>query len=367
MNNHSYHASIADRPEPAAWSSTRSSPKAASRPASRKLNLSQPAVSHALARLRDVFGEPLFERQGRGIVADAARALDCRARCGRRSARWSARSARLRGSNRRQPSGTSGIGLREALEPSVLPDTEPGRSAPSGPRVEPRCRRGIDRPRLETDLAAGEFDVALDVLLPVADRVPHERVLTDRLVVIARKDHSAAASHAAQRLEPGRLPRTRARAGVVAPARPRRWRTLRLQSLGRARRIRLRCQSHAAACRAAASTDLVATIAGDVCAPRARAATRTRSWRCRSTASTSRPTCTGRRMRTGCGQPLAARPGAQRIRHGGRRALIPAPAARPTVAAIAASSARARARRCRSASRSRATARGRSCACSHAA
>ena len=36
--------------------------------ASRKLNLSQPAVSHALARLRDVFGEPLFERQGRGIA-----------------------------------------------------------------------------------------------------------------------------------------------------------------------------------------------------------------------------------------------------------------------------------------------------------
>ena len=36
--------------------------------ACRQLNLSQPAVSHALARLRDVFGAPLFERQGRGIV-----------------------------------------------------------------------------------------------------------------------------------------------------------------------------------------------------------------------------------------------------------------------------------------------------------
>ena len=36
--------------------------------ASRKLNLSQPAVSHALARLREVVGEPLFERRGRGIA-----------------------------------------------------------------------------------------------------------------------------------------------------------------------------------------------------------------------------------------------------------------------------------------------------------
>ena len=36
--------------------------------ACRQLNLSQPAVSHALARLREVFGEPLFERQGVGIA-----------------------------------------------------------------------------------------------------------------------------------------------------------------------------------------------------------------------------------------------------------------------------------------------------------
>ena len=37
--------------------------------ASRKLNLSQPAVSHALGRLRDLLGDPLFERQGRGVAA----------------------------------------------------------------------------------------------------------------------------------------------------------------------------------------------------------------------------------------------------------------------------------------------------------
>lgn len=37
--------------------------------AARRLNLSQPAVSHALARLREIFSDPLFVRASRGLVA----------------------------------------------------------------------------------------------------------------------------------------------------------------------------------------------------------------------------------------------------------------------------------------------------------
>ena len=55
------------------------------------------------------------------------------------------------------------IGLREALEPSVLPELSQLICA-AGPRLSLASARH-DRPRLETDLAAGEFDVALDVLL----------------------------------------------------------------------------------------------------------------------------------------------------------------------------------------------------------
>jgi len=36
--------------------------------AAAKLNLTQPAISHALARLREAFGDPLFVRQGRVLV-----------------------------------------------------------------------------------------------------------------------------------------------------------------------------------------------------------------------------------------------------------------------------------------------------------
>ncbi|NNA97275.1 LysR family transcriptional regulator [Pseudomonas gessardii] len=43
--------------------------------AAERLHLSQPAVSHALARLRDLLGDPLLVRQGGGLVA-TARALE---------------------------------------------------------------------------------------------------------------------------------------------------------------------------------------------------------------------------------------------------------------------------------------------------
>jgi DNA-binding transcriptional LysR family regulator len=149
------------------------------------------------------------------------------------------------------------IGLREALEPRVLPELSQAICA-AGPHLSLASARH-DRPRLEMDLAAGEFDVALDVLLPVADRVPHERVLTDRLVVIARKDHPRLRKMKRTGwtldayLEFEHVQVSSRRRGLSLE-------DVALQSRGRTRCIRLRCQSHAAACRAAASTDLVVTL-----------------------------------------------------------------------------------------------------------
>jgi DNA-binding transcriptional LysR family regulator len=225
-------------------------------PASRKLSLSQPAVSHALGRLRELLGDPLFERQGRGVIpTPLARSL-----AGPVREALAGLQATLGAAGRFDPSTTERsfrLGLREALEPSVLPELARSLGA-AGPGLALAAGRH-DRPRLERDLAAGEFDVALDVLLPVADRVPHERVLVDRLVVVARREHP-------------RLRSLRARAwdldaylGLehVQVSSRRRGPTLEdmaLRPLGRARRVRLRCQSHVAACRIAAATDLVATI-----------------------------------------------------------------------------------------------------------
>ena len=43
-------------------------------PASKRLHLSQPTVSHALARLRELLDDPLFERRGHDMVPNRSRA-----------------------------------------------------------------------------------------------------------------------------------------------------------------------------------------------------------------------------------------------------------------------------------------------------
>ena len=102
--------------------------------------------------------------------------------------------------------------------------------------------------------------MAFDVRLPVAERMPHERVLADRLVVVARRNHPLLRRlrrhgwNADAYLELEHVQVSSRRRGPSME-------DVALQALGKpARRVRLRCQSHAAACRIVAATDLVATI-----------------------------------------------------------------------------------------------------------
>jgi DNA-binding transcriptional LysR family regulator len=225
-------------------------------PASRKLNLSQPAVSHALGRLRELLGDPLFERQGRGVApTPLARSIAGPIREALRTLQ-----ATLGEAGSFDPAASVRrfrIGMREALEWSLLaPLTASiGAAAPGLELVSLR----LDRRRLEQDLASGEIDVALDVLLPLAERVPHERVLRDRFVVVARRGHPVL-----RRLRRGvwdldaylgqehiQVSSRRQGPGLEDMA---------LLALGKTRRIRLRCQGHTAACRVASRTDLIVTI-----------------------------------------------------------------------------------------------------------
>jgi DNA-binding transcriptional LysR family regulator len=225
--------------------------------ASRRLNLSQPAVSHALGRLRELLGETLFERQGRGVVPTPfARSIAAPVRDALATLELT-----LQRATAFEPATaerTFRIGLREALEPGVLPPLSRA-ICNSGHGLALASARH-DRTRLAADLAAGEFDLAFDVRLDIAGHTPHERVLVDRLVVVARKDHPL-------------LRRLRRRGWTVdaylaldhvqvsSRRRGPSMEDAALQASGKpGRRIRLRCQSHAAACRVAATTDLVATI-----------------------------------------------------------------------------------------------------------
>lgn len=227
--------------------------------ASRKLHLSQPAVSHALSRLRDLFGEPLFERHGRGVVpTPLARSI-----AGSVRAALASMQRTLLEAGRFEPAQAERsfrIGLREALEPAVLPPLARSLLA-AGPGISLATARH-DRARLGQDLAGGEFDLVLDVLLPSVEAVPHERVLVDRLVVVGRRNHPALRRKRGSTGDPLNLDAYLALQHVSVSSRRRgpTQEDFALGRLGRQRTVRLRCQSYVAACVLAATTDLVVTL-----------------------------------------------------------------------------------------------------------
>ena len=154
--------------------------------ASRRLNLSQPAISHALGRLREMVEDPLFTRHGRLMTPTplARRMIE--------PIRQSLQGieATLTKGDRFAPASAVKhftVGMREALETAVLGKLM--RSiAERAPRVTISTVR-TERRELERELSAGTIDAAIDVLLPLPDEIRRERLRTEWLTVVARPRH----------------------------------------------------------------------------------------------------------------------------------------------------------------------------------
>lgn len=219
--------------------------------AAEKLNLTQPAISHALARLRDMFGDPLFQRQGQRLVpTTVARNIVEPVRRALRSL-----EATLHETSHFDPATTVRhfvIGMRDILEATVLPPLV-ARLARS-PGIDLSSHR-FDRRALETGLAAGTIDVAMDILLPVSDAVRRQQIEADRLVVMARRDHPEVGEtlDLATYLDQDHVHVTSRRRGPGIE-------DVELARRGLKRRTRLRCQHYFAACRVVAESDLILTM-----------------------------------------------------------------------------------------------------------
>jgi DNA-binding transcriptional LysR family regulator len=220
--------------------------------ASRRLNLSQPAISHALGRLRQTLDDPLFTRHGRlmsptplarSMIEPVRRSLQTIETTLTRGDRFAPGNAVKHFT----------VGLRDALEAAVLAALmrAVGRTAP---RITISSAR-VERRELERELSAGTIDAAIDVLLPLPEEVRRQRLGTEWLAVVARRRH----------------PKIGARLSVdtylnlehISVSSRRRGLSAEDFELGRhnlRRRIRLRCQSHFAACRVVSETDLILTM-----------------------------------------------------------------------------------------------------------
>ncbi len=220
--------------------------------AAKKLHLTQPAISHSLGRLRDLFEDPLFVREGRSMVPTplARNLIDPL----RRSLRGL--EATLNEAERFDPATTRRhftVGLRDVLEALLLPPLmeDVSRNAPFvDVGVVP-----VDRRNLENDLATGVLDAAVDILVPHSERVRRQRFAADRLVVLMRKRHPLAR-------RPLDLATYLSLGHVVASSRQRGpgLEDLELARRGLQRRVRLRCQHYYTACCVVAVSDLILTV-----------------------------------------------------------------------------------------------------------
>jgi DNA-binding transcriptional LysR family regulator len=221
--------------------------------ASQRLSLTQPAISHALGRLRELFGDPLFIRQGRSMVPTplARQMID--------PVRESLHGleATLKRIDRFDPATARKhftIGMRDVRELTMLPSLlrSVTRAAPS---IDISVVRA-ERKQLETELAMGRLDVAIDVRLALSEEVRRQLINAERLVVVARQRHpgvKAALDLDTYLSQEHILVSSRRRGFSIED--------YELSRQGLSRRIRLRCQHYFAACRVVSETNLILTMA----------------------------------------------------------------------------------------------------------
>ncbi|MBB6252374.1 LysR family transcriptional regulator [Nitrospirillum iridis] len=225
-----------------------------------ELALSQSAVSHALARLRDQLGphlgtggdEPLFPRDGRGVAPSAlARRLAPRVR-----EALAALGRALADARDFQPDRDLRqviIAMPEAVEPALLPGMVArlrqhlsGGTAHRMDSVRLASVR-LERATMKADLARGRMDLAVDVALPSDPDLCHLPLLSDDYCLVAAAGHG-----------PVDLDGYRAAAHIAVSSRRSgpAVEDYALLRLGIQRRIALRCQRYETACHVVAETGL---------------------------------------------------------------------------------------------------------------
>jgi DNA-binding transcriptional LysR family regulator len=156
--------------------------------AAHRLGVRQPAASHALARLRTLFGDELFRRQGR-IMTPTARALALAEPISRALA--AAREALEPAApfdpatSRRVFSISGGDYALSAVLPGLMADVR--RAAPN---LDLRFRF-VEKPQIERLLDDGVLDLALGVFPGLPKRFDDHSVFEERFVCVARHDHPA--------------------------------------------------------------------------------------------------------------------------------------------------------------------------------
>ena len=153
------------------------------------VGITQPAVSNALARLRDTFNDPLFVRTAQGMVpTPMAQNIITPVRQALQLLRVSVQESRSFNPN--EANKTYRISMTDLTEAVILPHLA-ARIRRLAPNIN--IDSFLTRRRETTkELAAGRLDFAIDAPLNTDPQVRHVRLFEDRYVCIMRKGHPLA-------------------------------------------------------------------------------------------------------------------------------------------------------------------------------
>lgn len=230
--------------------------------AANRLSLTQPAVSHALGRLRQRLDDPLFVRRGnqmvptpraRALVEPVRESLQGLQQCLSGEQRFDPASARR----------TFVLGLRDGVEACVLPALI-AHLAKHAPNVEIQSAT-VPRRDIARELAAGRLDMAIDVQLSTVAQVQQRALMASPLMVLMRKRHPLTRTWAAKGGPSSAVVTLeqylQARHALVSSRR--RGPGLEdfgLAQLGYSRELGLRCQHYQSALEVVAQSDLLLTL-----------------------------------------------------------------------------------------------------------
>lgn len=214
------------------------------------LHLSQSAVSHALARLREQIGDPLFVRHGRGVAPtplaeqlapDIQHALNGL----RRSV------IRRQDFDPQRDQRTFHLNMPEQLEPVVLPGILDHLQR-TAPQVGVRSS-SVHWAELKQELAAGRIDFAIEIARPTDATLRHRQLWRDDLCVMAGPAFAGELT-AERYLAAEHVAVTSRRRGICIE-------DLALGQLGLTRQVRQHCQHYLSAALLVSQSDCLLTMA----------------------------------------------------------------------------------------------------------
>lgn len=220
--------------------------------AARALHLTQPAISHSLGRLREVFDDPLFVRQGNRMIAtERTRAVIGDVHAHLQGLFGSAAPAPAFSPDKLDIEYR--IALRDVLESTALPKLMQhlGRHAP---RVRLTCRP-VARENFEREFAAGSLDLAIDRRIGVGPQVSRLHLADEAVAVVVGKKRFPRDK---RRLTPDDY--VSARHVVVSHLEGRDPVDSVLAETSLRRRVALRCLHYFSACKVVATTDMILTM-----------------------------------------------------------------------------------------------------------